>query len=583
MGEITFSQHMRWVIRAIIVALLIMFVFSFNWLDNLELLTYDYRMILNSQFHRNPQQDIVVVTIDDQSVAELGSWPWPRKHHAQLISKVNQAGAKAVAFDVLFEVSKPGDDILKETLQEAENVVLPYQLKLTAQRNIFDFSDTSYQIENINYPISKFKTEAAGLGYLNLLADHDGTIRRVHLLNNDNHKEQLQPFSFSIAKQHHENDKEFKQQQLLINFKVQENYFPQISYKQVLNNKFPADFFKDKLVLVGAKGNSFQDYLTTPVAAIKGYLPGVMIHAAIINNYLEDSFIKQLNSIQVLAFLLLCSLLSAGLYYKLTPLYSLITSVLIILGLIIINLIFFIAYNIFIPLLPFLLVVIINLIISLVIWYLKVEQRKNKLKDIFSRYLAPEVIKEVLELSEENYLEGKRKEITVLFLDITSFTTFAENHSSQEVVELLNNYFSLITAETFKFNGTLDKFLGDGVMVFFNAPTTQPKHAKKAVELAVELQNKITADSDLPLSVSIGINTGTAVVGNIGSTTRSDYTAIGDVVNTASRIEEITPPNEIYIGEATYQQVKNSYQVQLKTEAILRDKSNSENVYKLII
>ena len=547
-------------------------------MHNLELLTYDYRMILNSQFQVNSQEDIIIITIDDQSIKELGSWPWSREYHANLISKLNQAEAEIIAFDVLFEFPKSEDDILAQTIKSANNVILPYKLNLKAYRNYFDFSDTKYKIDSINYPISQFKKNALGLGYLNLLADHEGTIRRVHLFN----QQGVTPFALKTAQKYKKPNKKLAKKELLINFKARQDYFNTISYSRVLTGDFPSDLFSDKLVLVGAKGNSFQDYLATPLATIKGYLPGVMIHAAIIDNYLENDFIKQLTMPKTIISLMIFSLLCALLYYKLDPKYSLFSSFLAIIGVIILNLIFFIAYNLFIPLLPFLLVIIINLIVSLITWYQKADKRKTKLKNIFSRYLATKVIEEVLELSEENYLQGKRREITVLFVDINSFTSFADKHSSTEVVDLLNQYFSLITDETFNYAGTIDKFLGDGAMIFFNAPTKQPEHAKQAVDLAIHLQKQINMDSNLPLSVSIGINTGVAVVGNIGSKTRSDYTAIGNVVNTASRIENLANKDEICVGEETYQQIKDNYQTEIKSTTKLRGKSKLEQVYKII-
>ena len=547
-------------------------------MNNLELLTYDYRMILNSQFQANTQEDIVIVTIDDQSIKELGSWPWAREYHASLISKLNQSGADLIAFDILFEFPKAKDNILAQAIKKANNIILPYKLNLKAYRNYFDFSNTKYKIVDMNYPVPKVKKNALGLGYLNLLADHEGTIRRLHLFN----QQGVTPFAIKIAKTYNKQNERLARKELLINFKAQQDYFHKISYSKVLTGNFSSDFFKDKIVLIGAKGNSFQDYLTTPLAAIKGYLPGVMIHANIIDNYLENDFIKQLTMTKTIILLITFSLLCATAYYKLAPSYSLLSSFLTIIGVVIINLTLFIAYNLFIPLVPFLLVIIINLILSLLTWYQKIDKRKAKLKNIFSRYLAPEVIEKVLELSEEDYLQGTRREVTVLFVDINSFTSFAEDHSSTEVVDLLNQYFSLITEETFNYAGTIDKFLGDGVMIFFNAPTKQPEHAKQAVDLAIHLQEQITINSNLPLSVSIGINTGLAVVGNIGSKTRSDYTAIGNVVNTASRIENLANKDEICIGEKTYKKIKDCYQTEVKLETKLRGKSKLDQVYKII-
>ena len=570
-------RYINYYTIGILIGLLIIVLFSFNWIQNLELITYDYRMILKSQFQFNTQEEIVVVTIDDQSINKLGTWPWPRRYHAQLIAKLNQAGAKTIAFDILFQNTRDDDEVLAQAMAEANNVILPYKLDVSAYRNTFDFSNTEYKVNNIKYPVAEFRKNTSEMGYLNLLTDHEGTIRRLHLLNHEGSK----PFAISIAEDYSKQSKVFQNDELLLDFKAAQGYFKEIPYYQVLNNNFNPKLFQDKIVLIGAKGNSFQDYLATPLAAIKGYLPGVMIHATIIDNYLEDSFMQQLETPVIYLLTILFSILIAWIYYQLSPIYSLVSSILILISVVIINLAIFVYFDFFIPLLPFALVVIINLIISLLSWYLKIERRRSKLKTTLGRYLAPEVIKEVLQLSEENYLQGQRKDITVLFVDINSFTEFSEKHSSQEVVTLLNKYLTLITEVTFAHAGTLDKFLGDGVMIFFNAPTKQTNHAIKAVNLAIDLQNKIQDDPELPLSISIGINTGPAVIGNIGSTKRSDYTAIGDVVNTAARIEGITPGNEIYIGDGTWQKLGNKFEVQLKSKVRLKGKSKNQSIYRI--
>ena len=557
---------------------MVIILFSFNWLQNLELVTYDYRMILKSQFQFNTQKNIVLVTIDDQSIKKLGAWPWPRKYHAQLIRTLNQAGAKVIGFDILFHRATKHDRSLAQAIKKAGNVVLPYKLDMTAYRDTFDFTNTEYKITNIQFPKAEFKKHTVDGGYLNLLTDHDGSIRRLHLLNEDN----LQPFAISLAKYYNKDNKSLEKKDLLLNFKIANNYFQEISYHQVLEKNFSVDFFQDKIVLIGAKGNSFQDYLATPLAAVKGYVPGMIIHATALDNYLEDSFMHELGTVNTSLVVILCSLLLAGAYYKLTPIYSIVISGIALSAVVIINLVLFIYFDLFVPLLPLVLVIIINLMISILSWYLKTEKRKNKLREIFSRYVAPEVVKEVLQLSEENYLQGKRREITVLFVDINTFTNFSESHAPQEVVRLLNKYFSLITEETFNYEGTLDKFIGDGAMIFFNAPTEQPLHANQAVKLAIALQNRINGHPDLPLSVSVGINTGQAVVGNIGSTKRSDYTAIGDVVNTAARIEGVTQAGEIYIGHKTWQKLSSEFEVQLKTKVSLKGKRGAQSIYKVI-
>ncbi|TDX51634.1 CHASE2 domain-containing protein [Orenia marismortui] len=569
-------------LSVIITALTILFFLS-GILNSIELLTYDYRVLINSLLTPNTQDKIVIVKIDQKSLYEIGEWPWSRDIHAKLIEMLNKEGAEIIGFDIFFDLPTEDkiDNLFMNRIKKAENVVLPYILNLKTIRDynflIGLFSNEKIKVDEIKYPLELFRKEVGALGYLNLVQDKDGKIRRVRYIS-----DQYTPFSFELARQYSAKNKDLIKKEPLINYHYRNDYFEEISYGEVLKHNFPSGFFENKIVLIGATDDALRDYLMTPMVSAKGYLPGVMIHAEIIDNYLENSFFYELNRYKVIILISFFTFIVVCVYGKLTPLQSIIFTLLACIFISIVGFLFLFKLNIFLPIVPFILIVIFSFIAINLLSYLQSEQNREHLEEIFSRYLSPKVIQKVIRLGDKDYLAGERRDITVVFIDLVDFTSFSEKNSPTEVVGMLNKYFSIIVEETFKLEGTLDKFLGDGAMIFFNAPSKQDDHAELALILAQRLQRRISQDLRLALEISIGINTGQAIVGNIGSTKRSDYTAIGDVVNTASRIEGLAGAGEIIVGEKTYQLIKYKYKVELKKNIKLKGKINKSNLYKII-
>ncbi len=218
----------------------------------------------------------------------------------------------------------------------------------------------------------------------------------------------------------------------------------------------------------------------------------------------------------------------------------------------------------------------------------KAELKHEKVKNMFKRYVNPYIVDELVK-KEDLALEGRRQEATILFVDIRGFTPLAERLSAEKVVEILNKYFKAVTKSIFKYNGTVNKFIGDAVMAFYNAPLQQQDHADRAVRTAIDIVeeisklNKELTKEKLKIEVGIGINTGEAVIGNIGTEQFLDYTAIGDTVNTASRLQGLSKPGEILISEETAEHLTDK---DIKTAKIgsvaLKGKKERITVYRVL-
>ena len=222
--------------------------------------------------------------------------------------------------------------------------------------------------------------------------------------------------------------------------------------------------------------------------------------------------------------------------------------------------------------------------------YLLEAASRRKLRRQFERYVDPSVLKKILDLGEEGLeAEGKEREITVLFADICGFTSLSEKLESKEVVKILNHYLEMVSGCILDNGGTLDKFIGDCAMVFWNAPFEQNDPVDKAVKAALEMLEgvkKLNEELGFELGFAIGIHTGKAVVGNIGSMKRMDFTAIGDTVNTASRLESLKieglkREGNIYISQEVYEVVKGQYEPKDLGEHKLKGKEKPIHIYAI--
>ncbi len=203
-------------------------------------------------------------------------------------------------------------------------------------------------------------------------------------------------------------------------------------------------------------------------------------------------------------------------------------------------------------------------------------QKQSQARSSFERFLPRQVVDEILRSPDGIRLGGVRQKVTALFADVRNFTTLSENSTPELIVNLLNRYFSMVSEIIFRHGGTLDKYIGDGLMAMFGAPYVTALDAVQAVRAAVEMQRamltfneKLKADNLPAISIGIGINTGQAIVGYIGSETRLDYTAIGDTINTAARLESISAPGQIVISENTMQALDEGFMLKpLGTEKL---------------
>jgi adenylate cyclase len=216
-------------------------------------------------------------------------------------------------------------------------------------------------------------------------------------------------------------------------------------------------------------------------------------------------------------------------------------------------------------------------------------QREAQARSNYERFLPQQIVDDILRSPGKVKLGGVRQKVTAFFADVRSFTTLSESSKPEVIVNLLNRYFTLASEIIFRHGGTLDKYIGDGMLALFGAPIVSERDAVKAVRAAVDLQraliqfNQELEESQLPpISVGIGINTGPAIVGYIGSEQRLDYTAIGDTINTAARLESIAKPGQIVISESTWQDLDDGFTLNPLETVKLKGKSENLRIAEVI-
>ncbi|MEK6849495.1 MAG: adenylate/guanylate cyclase domain-containing protein, partial [Nanoarchaeota archaeon] len=465
--------------------------------------------------NRAPLEDIIIVAIDDASINSVGRWPWNRDIHAQLLQKVKDA--KVIGIDVSFFEPSDNDDALKKTLASMQNVVLAAEVQQG----------------------KTYKSIFAGIpGYVNLLGDQDGVTRRF-APNLDN---QLVPFAYQIYKAETTNPIPLQTKPYFINFVNKPYSFTMIPAKDVLKGNMS---FAGKTVLIGATAPDLHDEYFVPTS--DGVpMPGVEIHANIVQNFKENNFLHATSFNGLLLGILIAAVLGMFVLSRLRMglAIPLTIGLLVLYGLSAIW-----AFNNAYLLLDLFFAPIALLAFTgtgIGMNYVEEKKKGAFVRDAFSKYVNKDLLAELLR-TQQLKLGGEKRELTVFFSDIRGFTSISEQLDPEQLVHLLNEYLTVMTKIILQHQGTVDKFIGDAIMALWNAPLKDAHHAMKACRSAIEqvkalrqLQDEWSKRGVPVLEIGCGIHTGPAVVGNMGSEERFDYTAIGDTINLGSRIEGLT-------------------------------------------
>ncbi len=589
-----------------------------SFLNLLELKLYDLRFQYRGI--EKPGSEIVIVKIDEQSIRELGRWPWSREHWAKLIKRLREWEAKVIGIDAIFaeKESTAADAKLAQAMGDSGSVVLGYFF-LTSEEEIRELEEVSLRggarqvfpqslpvklrsrevkeaplLEGLhmrsNIPLISEK--AKRLGFFNVSPDVDGTVRWVPLAMRF-HDEIYPSLALQVLREYRGVPPPFlkvahfgvegiqlgenfipteKRGQFLVNYRGGRNTFPGYSFSKVISEKReerpPKEDFREKIVLIGATAIGIYDARVTPFDI---GLPGVEIHATVIDNILRHDFILKPRWIWAIdiPLIILMALIPGLVIPRLKPLRGAFVSVGLLFIYIIANWYFLVNQGIWVTLIYPILPAFFGVFVAVTVYqYVSEEREKRKIRNAFQFYVSAGVVNEILKDPGKLKLGGERKVLTVLFSDIRGFTHLSETLPPETLTKMLNLYLTPMTVTVFKYQGTLDKYMGDAIMAIFGAPLEQNDHAEKAchtaldmVEALKDLQRSWEIDEVPEISIGIGINTGPMSVGNMGSNMLFDYTVVGDHVNLGSRLEKLNREYDtnIIISEFTHQYIRDQF------------------------
>ncbi len=545
---------------------------------------------------------IYIIGIDDKTLEAYGPVnTWSREIPAKLVSMLNSAdGARpaVIGFDVIYseEADREADDHFASICGEAGNVVAAMSFSFKEQpeqgadgRVVYNPYHVDYVIE----PYDSLKNEVM-CGFANTFVDTDGYVRQA-MAYLDYDGERAYSLSSRVYKAYQESRGEEavfpavygRNNRFYFTYSGKAGGYSVVSMADVLDGTVDPAVFQDAVVLVGAYAVGMQDAYM-PAIAHNSQMYGVEIHANIIEALLEGK--TQLPApplVYALAAAFLC-----GVFYvcseKMRMLHStILLTVLTVLDFVFVKVMYGSGWIVPTILLPVCLLAV--WLVQMVRRYLAEIMRRRRVINVFKQYVAPQVVDKISKDKDfELVIGGENRHIAVLFVDIRGFTTMSESLEPEEVVEILNEYLGLTTQSIFDNGGTLDKFVGDATMAVFNAPFDLDDYIFRAVATAWDMQagadriaEKFRRRYGKSVSFGIGINCGNAVVGNIGCDFRMDYTAIGDTVNTAARLESNAKPGQILISKDVYEAVKDRVAVTPIGEIPLKGKSNGVFVYQL--
>ncbi len=617
-------------------------------LETLRLKTFDlYQIALAPK--PTPQQ-VIIVDIDEKSLNELGQWPWPRSTLAKIIDKVGQAGAVAVGLDVLFpehDRTSPGnvagiveayDKETADRLRTMKSNDEVFADAMTRTRVVLGQSGFHKELNQWHaselkqspiamlgpdpkafldfYPgmvrnVPELEAKAQGQGMVSLRPERDGVVRKMPLVMVAQGK-MLPSLSLELLRV------ATGQSTILIrsgdvgvdsvvlagvamptdrNAKAWLHFHAHdqqifVSAADLLADRADMSVFKGRIVLLGASATGLFDLKATPVEAA---MPGVEAHAQLINAILSKTLLQRpawANGMEV-SLTLLIGLALIGLLPRFGAMITVFAGSLVAAAVVGASwwaftqkaLIFDYAF----PLMASLAVTSVLIVLG----YLQEEIDRRRIRTAFGQYLSQDMVQQLTEDPDKLILGGETKDMTILFSDVRGFTTISEQYKSnpQGLTMLINSLLTPLSEAVVANKGTIDKYMGDNIMAFWNAPLADDEHAYNACRAALDMTRRLSllneervAAGDVALEIGVGINTGECVVGNMGSDFRFDYTVLGDAVNLSARLEGQTKSygTKIIIGRQTAEAVQNRLAALQIDRVRVKGKNEPEDIFALL-
>jgi|FLOH01.1.fsa_nt_gi adenylate cyclase len=568
---------------------LTLFMYRFGVLDKFEYITYDWRVQALSS-SKPSSENIVEIVIDQFSLdwmdKEQGiGWPWPREIYGAINSFAKEGGAKAVVYDMLFSegsvYSKADDDSFADTLKLLPTVgAVVLGSENYGQKNwpkylslpVVNGCSVSEESESLVLPTQGIDKAFTLLGVANALPDSDGVIRRVKLCHMFNGIK-LPSLALASYQYLYPNDISLTKSEVFINYhKAPFSYTTYNaasliqSWNALAEGNEPTlnpNILKDKVVFVGVSASGLFDQRTSGLS--KNH-PGLDIQATIFDNLVSHTFIKPLSFVYTLLYMLLFGAITTWMMMHASRWKHFIFPVIVIPLFILVLGYMYYFYDFWLNITLLFSTVFLIVILTGILGYLLEGRQKRYLRTAFSHYVSPSIVDKLVQYPEQLKLGGESRELSIFFSDIEGFTSVSERLKPELLIEMLHEYLENLSTIIMDFDGTIDKYEGDAIIAFWNAPLDTKEHETLAVKAALACQKRLSQMNPgfkkkygVELKTRIGINTGKVIVGNLGSKKHFDYSFIGDAGNLAARLEGVNKVfgTDILVSKATRDKINN--------------------------
>jgi adenylate cyclase len=620
-------------------------------IEELRVRTFDTFQLIQPRV--KTVRPVTIVNIDEKSLAKLGQWPWPRTRIADLVNDLTRLGAAVIAFDVLFaepdrlnpdaaantfpnldeetrgklRALPSNDQIFADAIRNSRVVLgesgasevlsaFDETLPVTGLAKLGDPDPFMLDFPGLLRNIHVLEQAAAGRGLISIKTERDGIVRRVPMVMLAQGTA-MPSLSFEMLRVATGSDtilikadqggikniavKGFqvptdRNGQLWVHFA---HYDPSIyvSAADVLDGQVAPDMIAGKLVLIGTSAIGLNDVKTTPIDPV---MPGVEVHAQVLEAALTGELLSQPNYGTAVEFFsaLLLGLLVIAFAPMFGPITLVVVGALFATVLVGISWYFYTQHRLLIdftyPLLSTTLIYLTLIFTS----FVREQAQRRQIRSAFGQYLSPALVEQLAQSPEKLVLGGEEREMTIMFSDVRGFTTISESykHDPQGLTSLMNRFLTPLTNAILARKGTIDKYMGDAIMAFWNAPLDDREHQLNACEAALDMLERIDGlnkerereaqdggHTYIPINVGVGLNTGTCVVGNMGSDQRFDYSVLGDSVNLASRLEGQSKEYgfPIIVGSRTALAVKDRFAILELDFIMVKGKKEPEVIYAI--
>jgi adenylate cyclase len=644
--------YARLVCLALLVGLAVLRIADPAPIEELRVRTFDTFQLVDSRV--KTAKPVAIVDIDEKSLAKLGQWPWPRTRIADLVTNLTRLGAVVIAFDIVFaEPDRLNPGVAADTIRNLDDETRAKLRALPSNDQVFadamrrsrvvmgesglpyvlsEFDNTlpltglamlgeAPQPFLLNFPgllrnVDVLEKAAAGRGLFTIKNERDGIVRRVPMIMQVQGTtmpslslEMLRVATGTdtiFTKADHAGIKSIavkgfeiptdRNGQLWVHF-ARHDPSIYVSAADVLEGRVAPEMIARKLVLIGTSAVGLLDVKTTPIDPV---MPGVEIHAQVLESALTRAVLSQPNYAIVAE---LCAALVLGILViafapALGPIALVVVGALFATFLVGTSWYFYMQHRLLIdftyPLLSTTAIYLTLIFAS----FVREQAQRRQIRSAFSQYLSPALVEQLAQSPEKLVLGGEEREMTIMFSDVRGFTTISESYKSdpQGLTTLMNRFLTPLTNAILARKGTIDKYMGDAIMAFWNAPLDDKEHQLNACEAAVDMLERIDVlnaqreveakerdQAFIPLNVGVGLNTGVCVVGNMGSDLRFDYSVLGDSVNLASRLEGQSKEYgfPIIVGSRTALAVKDKFAILELDFIMVKGKSEPEVIYAI--